>query len=301
MAEGVAADTASVAAVQERPRSEFARRWTRFRHNKIAFASLIFIGILIVAALFAPVLAPHDPTQQDLVNRLQPSFASGSHPLGTDLLGRDVLSRLIVSLRTALIVGFGAELIALVSAIVLGMTAGYRGGRSDELLMAFNDVMYAFPSYLLTVILVVVLGRSTGSVILAISIGSWVGQARLARAQTLKIKNFAYVEAAQSIGTSGPSIVVRHILPNAVGPLLVTTSFGIPAAIAAEAGLSIIGLGVAPPTPSWGGMIIEGYRYVLGKPYLILWPLLLFGLTLLAFTFVGDGFRDAFDANEEDQ
>lgn len=301
MAEGVATDTASVAVVDERPRSEFARRWTRFRHNKIAFASLIFIAVLIVAALFAPLLAPHDPTQQDLVNRLQPSFASRSHPLGTDLLGRDVLSRLIVSLRTALIVGFGAELIALVSAIALGMTAGYRGGRSDELLMAFNDVMYAFPSYLLTVILVVVLGRSTGSVILAISIGSWVGQARLARAQTLKIKNFAYVEAARSIGTPGPSIVVRHILPNAVGPLLVTTSFGIPAAIAAEAGLSIIGLGVAPPTPSWGGMIIEGYRYVLGKPYLILWPLLLFGLTLLAFTFVGDGFRDAFDANEEDQ
>lgn len=296
----VTEDAATVAAV-ERPRSEFARRWARFRHNKIAFVSLVFVGLLILAALLAPVLAPYDPAQQDLVNRLQPSFISSSHPLGTDTLGRDILSRLILSLRTALMVGFGAELIALVSAIAIGMTAGYRGGRSDEVLMGFNDVMYAFPSYLLMVILVVVLGRSTGSVILAISIGSWVGQARLARAQTLKIKNFAYVEAAQSIGTRGPSIVVRHILPNAVGPLLVTTSFGIPAAIAAEAGLSIIGLGVAPPTPSWGGMIIEGYRYVLGKPYLILWPLALFGLTLLAFTFVGDGFRDAFDTSEEDR
>ena len=287
--------------IRDHPRSELARKWARFRKNKIALVSLIFVAVLVIAAIFAPVLAPYDPTEQDLLNRFQPSFTSLSHPLGTDTLGRDILSRLIVSLRTALMVGFGAELIALVLAIAIGMTAGYLGGRADEVLMAFNDVMYAFPSYLLTVILVVVMGRSTGAVILAISIGSWVGQARLARAQTLKIKSFGYVEAGRSMGAGGFSIAVRYILPNALGPLLVATSFGIPAAIAAEAGLSILGLGVAPPTPSWGGMIIDGYHYVLGKPYLIIWPLLLFGLTLLAFTFVGDGLRDAFDTSEEDR
>lgn len=285
----------------DRPRSEFARGWARFRRNRIALVSLVFIGVLIVVAIFAPLIAPYDPTDQDLLNRFLPSFADSAHLLGTDVLGRDIGSRLIFSLRTALIVGFGAEFIALAAAIALGMTAGYLGGRVDEGLMAFNDIMYAFPSYLLTVILVVILGRSTGSVILAISIGSWVGQARLARAQTLKIKNFGYIEAGRSMGAGGPVIMLRYILPNALGPLLVTTSFGIPAAIAAEAGLSIIGLGVAPPTPSWGGMIIDGYHYVLGKPYLIIWPLLLFGLTLLAFTFAGDGLRDAFDTSEEDQ
>ena len=293
--------SAPVAAERDRPRSELSRKWARFRKNRIALVSLIFVALLVVVAVFAPVLAPYDPTEQDLLNRFQPSFASLSHPLGTDMLGRDILSRLIISLRTALIVGFGAEIVALVLAIAIGMTAGYRGGRSDEVLMAFNDIMYAFPSYLLTVILVVVLGRSTGAVILAISIGSWVGQARLARAQTLKIKSFGYVEAGRSMGAGGLSITLRYILPNALGPLLVATSFGIPAAIAAEAGLSILGLGVAPPTPSWGGMIIDGYHYVLGKPYLIIWPLLLFGLTLLAFMFVGDGLRDAFDTNEEDR
>lgn len=288
-------------ATRERPRSELARMWSRFRKNKIAVVSLVFVVILIVTAIFAPVIAPYDPTAQDLHNRFQPSFASLAHPLGTDTVGRDILSRLIMSLRTALIIGFGAELIALSTAIVIGMAAGYRGGRIDEVLMAFNDIMYAFPSYLLTVILVVIMGRSTGAVILAISIGSWVGQARLARAQTLKIKSYGYVEAGRSMGAGGITTTLRYILPNALGPLLVATSFGIPAAIAAEAGLAILGLGVAPPTPSWGGMILDGYHYVLGKPYLIIWPLLLFGLTLLAFTFVGDGLRDAFDTSEEDR
>lgn len=294
-------DPAAAGARPERGRSELSRKWGRFRRNKIALVSLVFVGVLIVVAIFAPVIAPYSPTDQDLLNRFQPSFADPSHPLGTDMLGRDILSRLIISLRTALLVGFGAELIALVLAVAIGMTAGYLGGKVDEVLMAFNDIMYAFPSYLLTVILVVVLGRSTGAVILAISIGSWVGQARLARAQTLKIKSLGYVEAGRSMGAGGLTIAIRYILPNALGPLLVATSFGIPAAIAAEAGLSILGLGVAPPTPSWGGMIIDGYHYVLGKPYLIIWPLVLFGLTLLAFTFVGDGLRDAFDTNEEDR
>lgn len=300
--EDVAAETAlavrEVPAAADRPRGEFARGWSRFRRNRLAFSSLIFAALLIVVAVIAPMITPYSYDHQDLLHRLQPSF-SADHLLGTDTLGRDILSRLIYSLRTALMIGFGAELTALIVAIAVGLTAGYRGGRVDQFLMAGTDIMYAFPSYLFSVLLVVVMGRSPVAIIVAIAVASWVGQARLARAQVLRIKNFEYVEAARSMGTGGFAIAVRHILPNAVGPLLVTTSFGIPAAIGAEAGLSILGLGIAPPTPSWGGMIIDGYRYVLTQPHLIVWPLVLFSLTMLAFTFIGDGFRDAFDTSEE--
>lgn len=281
-----------------RGRGELAASWMRFRRNRRAVVGLVVVALLIVIAVFAPLIAPHNYLDQDLTHRLEPSFSPG-HPLGTDLLGRDVLSRMIYSLRTALIIGFGAELLALVVALAIGVTAGYRGGRVDQVLMAGTDIMYAFPSYLFAVIMVVAVGRSTLAIIVAIAVASWVGQARLARAQVLKIKNYDYVEAARSMGAGGVTIAIRYILPNAVGPMLVTTSFGVPAAIAAEAGLSILGLGVAPPTPSWGGMIIEGYQYVLGQPHLIAWPLALFAVTVLAFTYIGDGARDAFDTSED--
>lgn len=283
-----------------RARSEFSRSWARFRHNKVAFASMIFVVLLILGALFGPFFVPYGVNEQDLVHRLEPMFSPG-HPFGTDVLGRDLLSRLVYSLRSALTIGFAAELISLGFALLIGMTAGFLGGWVEQLLMMFTDVMFAFPRYLLAIILVVALGQSLWTIILAISIASWVGQARLARAQALKIKNYLYVEAGRSMGAGGGTLVLRYILPNSWGPLLVTTSFGIPAAIATEAGLSILGLGVNPPTPTWGGMIITGYHYVLGVPALIVWPLLIFALTMLAFTFIGDGFRDAFDVAEEEQ
>lgn len=282
-----------------RGQSELGRGWARFKRNKLAFASLIFIGVLIVVAVLAPWLAPMSYTEQDLTGRLMSPLSDG-HLLGTDELGRDVFSRLLFSLRTALMIGFAAELVALIVALMIGLWAGWLGGRVESLLMSFTDVMYAFPSYLFSVLLVVVLGRSVFAIILAIGIAGWVTQARLVRAQVLKIKNFEYVEAARSLGTSGTAITVRHILPNAIGPLLVTTSFAIPGAIIAESGLAILGLGVAPPTPSWGGMIVDGYTYVLAHPHLIAAPLALFSLTMLAFTWVGDGLRDAFDTSEED-
>lgn len=284
----------------ERARSEFARSWARFRHNKVALVSLIFVGLMILAAIVGPYLVPYGVNAEDILHRLQPMFTPG-HPLGTDTLGRDLLSRLVYSLRTALTVGFAAEFLSLVFALFIGMTAGFLGGRWEQILMGFTDIMFAFPRYLFAILLVVVLGQSLWTIILAISIASWVGQARLARAQALKIKNYDFVEAGRSMGAHGPGLILRYILPNAWGPLLVTTSFGIPAAIATEAGLSLLGLGVEPPTPSWGGMIIDGYNYILGEPFLIIGPLVLFCLTMLAFTFIGDGFRDAFDVAEEEQ
>lgn len=280
--------------------SELGRGWARFRRNKLALAGLVFVCLLVAVAVAAPLLAPHSYAEQDLTNRFRPPLAEG-HLLGTDELGRDVFSRLIYSLRTALMIGFAAELVALAVALVVGMWAAYQGGRVEQTLMAFTDIMYAFPTYLFAVLLVVIMGRSPLSIVIAIGIASWVTQARLVRAQVLKIKTFEFVEASRSMGTRGTSIAIRHILPNSVGPLLVTTSFGIPGAIIAESGLAILGLGVAPPTPSWGGMIVDGYTYVLGNPQLIVAPLALFGLTMLAFTWVGDGLRDAFDTGEEDR
>lgn len=279
-------------------RSEWARGWVRFKRNKLALAGLIFVCVLLIIAVLVPVIAPYSYTEVNYDNALAPAFSDG-HVLGTDVLGRDILSRLLYSLRTAFIIAFGAEILALVLALCVGLLAGYRGGRLDQLLMAGTDIMYAFPSYLFAVVLVTVMGRSNIAIIIAIAVASWVGQARLIRAQVLKIKTFEYVEAARAMGAKGFTIAFRYILPNAVGPLLVTTSFGIPAAILAESGLAILGLGVAPPTPSWGSMIIDGYTYTLSAPHLILWPLILFALTMLAFTWMGDGVRDAFDANEE--
>jgi ABC-type dipeptide/oligopeptide/nickel transport system permease subunit len=160
-------------------------------------------------------------------------------------------------------------------------------------------VMYAFPAYLFAVVMVTVLGRSIFALIIAIGIASWVTQARLVRAQVMSIKQREYVEAGRSMGASGITIAVRYILPNAIGPILVTTSFAIPAAIGAEAGLALLGLGVEPPTPSWGAMISEGTRSLQSFPHLLVFPAMLFALCLLAFTWVGDGLRDAFDASGE--
>lgn len=287
--------TASAAAAQ----SEISRAWRRFRRNGFALFGLGLVIVLVALAILAPVIAPYGYAEQNLAARLLPPLSEG-HPFGTDVLGRDILSRQLFSLSTALTIGFSAELGALLIALIIGMIAGYRGGRIDQALMGLTDVMYAFPAYLFTVLVVVILGRETFAIIIAIAVTSWVTQARLVRAQVLKVKNFEFVEAARSFGARGSVIATRYILPNAIGPLLVTTSFGIPAAIMAESGLAILGLGVAPPTPSWGGMIVEGYRYALSAPYLIAAPLALFAITMLAFTWVGDGLRDAFDANEED-
>lgn len=283
---------------EERPRGQWARAWDRFRANRLALGGLVFCVLLVLAAIAAPLVAPHHYAEIDYTARLAPIGAPG-HPLGTDLLGRDIASRLVYGLRTALVVAFGAELTALVLALLVGLVAGYRGGRVEQGLMGLTDVMYAFPSYLFAVVLVTVLGRSLFALILAIGIASWVTQARLVRAQVLTLKQREYVEAARAMGARGTTIAVKYILPNAIGPILVTTSFAIPAAISAEAGLALLGLGVQPPTPSWGAMITDGMRYLLAAPHVMVFPATLFALTLLAFTWVGDGLRDAFDPTAE--
>lgn len=278
--------------------TEWQRRAAIFARNRVAVVGLVLVVIAVLTGVFAPFIAPYHFAQVDYSTVLAPAGTPG-HIFGTDQLGRDLFSRMIYSLRTALLIGFGAEFAALALGILIGLISGYRGGRIDQWLMAGTDIMYAFPGYLFAVILVTVMGRSNLALIIAIGVASWVGIARLMRAQVLRVKNLEFVEAGRAMGATGPVLAVRYILPNSLGPLLVATSFGIPAAMLAESGLAILGLGVPPPTPSWGSLILDGYKYILVSPNLIFWPLVMFTLTMLAFTFVGDGLRDAFGSGEE--
>lgn len=277
--------------------NEWTRRWRRFLRNRLAVVSLAFILVVSVTALASPIIAPYGYATIHAGQELLPSFSEG-FLMGTDPLGRDIFSRLIYSIRTALFIAIAAELISLAVAFVIGLIAGYKGGKYDQILMAATDVMFAFPGYLFAVLLVAVMGRSTWAIILALSIASWVGQSRLLRAQIMRLKTMEYVEAGRSMGAGGWTLVMRYMVPNALGPVLVTVSFGIPANMLAESGLAILGLGVAPPTPSLGSMIIDGYAYVLNHPHLIAWPTIVFIAIMVAFTFVGDGVRDAFDVDE---
>ena len=254
--------------------------------------------VLALVAILAPVIAPYGHAETNYDQTLAPIGTPG-HLLGTDVLGRDIMSRMIFGFRTALLVAVVAEIISVLFALLVGVTAGYRGGRVGSFLMAITDVMYAFPGYLFAVLLVTVFGRSFWAVMLAIAIAGWVTQARLMRAQVMTLKRRDFVEAAIGMGAKGPTIATRYILPNAIGPLLVTTSFAVPAAITTEAGLSLLGMGIAD-MPSWGAMINEGVRYATSMPHMVISPALAFAITLLAFTWIGDGIRDAFDVTQEE-
>jgi len=279
-------------------RSQWRRAWEKYCGNKLAVVSLVICALLVVIAIFAPLIAPYGYADTNYDNHLASAF-SPHHLFGTDELGRDMLSRLIFSTRSALLVALASQVVAVVLSVVIGLIAGYAGGLADQVLMGITDVMFAFPAYLFTIILVTVMGQSLLAVGLAIGIASWVTMARLVRGQVLAIKVKEYVEAGRAMGAGGTTIATRYILPNTLGPILVTISFGIPAAIIAEAGLSLIGLGVAPPTPSWGGLINTGRSYILSEPHMLVAPMVLFAITVLAFSWVGDGLRDAFDLGEE--
>ncbi|MBI2865995.1 MAG: ABC transporter permease [Chloroflexi bacterium] len=274
-------------------RSLWRDAFDRLLRNRLALAGGIVILIFALLALFAPFVVPHNPIKQDLF-AIQES-PSWSHWLGTDFLGRDVLARLIHGARTSLSVGLFTQLIVLAIGLPLGAAAGYLSSRWDNALMRFTDVMYAFPDLLLIILLRAILGGSIYMVFLAIGLVAWVNIARLVRGQVLSLKTVEYVAAARVLGGSGPYILIRHILPNALGPVIVATTFLIPRAIFAEAALSYIGIGVKPPTPSWGSMIQDGFGVIFAAPHLVLFPAIAIGMVMMAFTFLGDGLRDALD------
>jgi len=272
--------------------------WMRFRRNRLAVGSLAFVLLLITLAVIAPLLERfgllQDPTAQDVVNNyLGPGAAH--HIFGTDDLGRDVLAKVIFGSQVSLSIGILVQAIVLVIGGSIGLAAGYFGGWIDNLLMRFTDIMYAFPDLLFVLIIVAALGPTLLNIFVAIGLVSWVGLARLVRGQVLSIKEKEYVEAATAAGSSPLKIILKHLLPNSLGPVIVSLTFGIPAAIFTEAILDFLGVGLRPPQPTWGTMVFEGYAAVDSYPYLVIIPCVALSMTMLAFNFIGDGLRDALD------
>ncbi len=288
-------------AIQIEHRSTWQDVWQRFRRDKFAVVGAVLILLLIAMAVFAPWIAPHDPTMQyedGITMQGQPVGPSAKFLLGTDPLGRDLLSRIIYGARVSLVIGVLANGFALVLGVVFGLAAGYFRGGTETFLMRATDVMMAFPIYLLAIALVSVLKPSIWILILVIGIVYWTPMTRVIHGEVLSIREKEFVDAARLTGCSNARVLFRHILPHLVAVVIVYTSLGIATTILFESTLSYIGLGVQPPTPSWGQMISEGQSYYLSAPHLVIYPGLAIMITVLAFNLVGDGLRDAFDPQQ---
>jgi peptide/nickel transport system permease protein len=254
-------------------------------------AAIVVIAIL--AATLGPVLTPYDPAAQTLSQRLEPP--SAAHPFGLDELGRDILARLVAGARISLIVGIAVVSVSSLIGMALGSIAGYFGGYVDDAISRVIDVLMAFPGILLAIALVAVLGPSLTNVVIALCVIGWVGYARLVRGQTLRTRELEYVQAARALGGGAPRIIFRHVLPTAFPAVIVQATLGMAGAIIAEASLSFLGLGVQPPTPSWGTMLDAGRSHLFDAPHLTLFPGLAIATLVLGFNFLGDGLRDRID------
>jgi len=280
----------------------------RLRKNRLAIVGLVLVVLLLLIGLFGPAIAPWPYEHQDL----EAVFAAGGGPLppfspghllGTDQLGRDLLSRLLDGARISVSVAFVVQFVILVIGVPIGAMAGWFGGRLDNILMRFTDIIYAFPDLLFIILLSVafretIFGKALDGLLIvfvAIGLTSWVTVARLVRGQLMALKETEFVEAARAVGVSDRKIVTRHLLPNGIGPIIVAVTLGIPGAILAEATLAYIGVGVQPPRASWGSLIAEGQKYIRSEPHLVFFPAIAIALALIGFTFLGDGLRDALD------
>jgi len=264
-----------------------------FLKNRLATAGLVVVAIFIIMAVFADVLAPTPYYRSVLNDNLQ--YPSARHLMGTDQVGRDLLSRIIYGTRTSLVVGFAVQAIAFAIGLPLGALAGLRSGWVDFIITRLLEVMTAFPGFLFAIFLMSILGSGLGNVILAIGVTSWIEVCRLTRGQSLALREREFVVAARSYGADDWRIVFRQLLPHALPPLVIMLALGIPSAIFAEAGLSFLGVGINDPIPSWGKMVSESLGYIRVYWYLGLFPTLAIALAMLSFNFLGDGLRDALD------
>jgi len=288
----ILADTGGEALARQE--GQFRAFLRRFARNRLALVGALIIAVEIVCALAAPLLAPYDPLDQRLDQLTQPE--SAAHPMGTDELGRDELSRVIYGTRISLQAAIYAVGLAVLVSVPLGLLVGYYRGFWDEwIVMRIVDAMQAFPFLILALALAATLGAGFGNALIAISVGFLPGFIRIARAQTLTIASQDYILAARAVGVHDLRLLLRHVLPNALAPLLVQTTLGMAAAVLAEAGLSFLGLGVQPPTPSWGQMLNAAQGYMSLAPWLAYWPGLAIFISVLGFNLFGDGLRDAFD------
>ncbi|MCX7981781.1 MAG: ABC transporter permease [Syntrophales bacterium] len=271
--------------------------WSRFKRNKMAVAgSMVVISLFLLSAL-APVIAPYDPEQIDLTNVLAPP--SSSHWLGTDQLGRDVLSRMIWGGRISLQVGFVSTGVALIIGVILGSLAGYYGGWVDAVIMRFVDIMLCFPTFFLILAVIAFLEPSIWNIMVVIGLTGWMGITRLVRADFISLRERDFVLAAKAIGASNLRIVFSHILPNAMASILVAATLGVAGAILTESALSFLGIGVQPPTPSWGNILTAGKDNIDVAWWLSLFPGLAILITVLGYNLLGEGIRDALDPRIE--
>ena len=286
-------------AVPLRQASLWGDAWRRLVRNRLAVVGLVIVFGLLVLAVFAPLFAPYGEAEvvhQDLV-LAEPSW---HFPMGIDQNGRDVFSRMLYGARVSLLVGVVAQLIVLAIALPVGSIAGFFGGRVDNFLMRGVDVVYAIPQLLLVLLIVNLRGPGMANIFLAIGLTGWVTMARLIRGQMLSIREQDYVKASRVAGAGPLYIILRHLLPNSMTPIIVALTFGIPVAIFIEAALSFVGVGIRPPQASWGQMVGTGQQYIRSVQHLMLFPSLAIALTMLAFTFLGDGLRDALDVRLND-
>jgi ABC-type dipeptide/oligopeptide/nickel transport system permease subunit len=265
----------------------------RLLRNRLALLGLIVVSVLCLLAIFADFLAPYPYTKTNFSRLNEPP--SPAYPLGTDQIGRDLLSRMIYGARVSMMVGLGAQFIVVLLGVPIGALSGWFGGRVDLVLMRLVDVMYAFPNLLFVILVMSMLGAGLMNIFIAIGLTGWVGIARQTRAQVLAVKEKEFVDGARGLGAGFGRLLVRHVLPNSLTPIVVAVTFGIPQAIFTEAALSFIGVGINPPTPSWGQMVGEGQQYLRTYWHLCVFPAIAIALTMLSFTFVGDGVRDALD------
>jgi len=264
------------------------------RHNPLAAAGVVLVTVFVIFALFAPWIAPQDPAAIDLPARL--STPSHSHWFGTDELGRDILSRIIYGARISMFVGLRVVLLSLGIGLIVGSIAGYYGGTIDKFFnIVVMNAFLSFPGILLAIAFVAFRGPGIFNLVLALSLGGWVGYARLVRGQVLAAREREFVEAARALGASDLRIIVRHILPNIIQPVIVQAAIGMAGAILAEATMSFLGLGVPPPTASWGTMLNDGRAHLFDAPHLVLFPAAAVMLAVLSFNFIGDALRDYLD------
>jgi peptide/nickel transport system permease protein len=269
-----------------------------FRQNRMAMIGLILVALLVMVALFAPLISPHDPYRVAMDEQFLPP--SATYWLGTDNFGRDLLTRILYGARISLVVGVVPSFVSLVIGVVMGIVSGYYGGKIDFIIMRLSDMMIAFPSLLLAMVVMYTLGANLFNIFIALSLVGWAGVARVVRAQTLSLKEKEFIEAARANGTTKATIMRRHIFPNTVPTLIVLFSLSIPDAIMWESSLSFLGVGVQPPEASWGLLVAKGKEYLFSAPLVAIMPGVAILITVLAFNFIGDGLRDALDPYMKD-
>ena len=269
-----------------------------FRRNRMAMVGLVFVVLLVLGAIFAPWISPHDPYRVELDEQLLPM--SATYWLGTDNFGRDVLTRILYGARISLVVGIVPSLVSMLIGTVLGILSGYMGGKTDFVVMRLADMMIAFPSLLLAMVVMYTLGANLLNIFLALALVGWASVARVVRSQTLALREKEFIEAARANGTSRAAIMFSHIFPNVVPTLIVLFSLSIPEAIMWESSLSFLGVGVQPPEASWGLLVAKGKEYMFQAPAVAIAPGVAILLTVMAFNFIGDGLRDALDPSMKD-